>query len=58
MLFINKKKQQKGGRRILVIIDEVHKFLGKNEMMDDAIEQAYREDLENICFYLDSNSRF
>ena len=39
-------KQEKdaahGGRRILVIIDEVHKFLGKNEMMDDAIEQAYR----------------
>lgn len=31
-----------GGKRILVIIDEVHKFLGKNEMMDDAIEQAYR----------------
>ena len=41
-VYKQEKDAEHGGRRILVIIDEVHKFLGKNEMMDDAIEQAYR----------------
>jgi conjugal transfer ATP-binding protein TraC len=41
-VYKQEKTADQGGRRILVIIDEVHKFLGKNEMMDDAIEQAYR----------------
>ena len=41
-VYKQEKTAEEGGRRILVIIDEVHKFLGKNEMMDDAIEQAYR----------------
>ncbi|MFA7084709.1 MAG: TraC family protein [Arcobacteraceae bacterium] len=41
-IYKQEKDAQHGGKRILVIIDEVHKFLGKNEMMDDAIEQAYR----------------
>lgn len=41
-VYKQEKEAEYGGRRILVIIDEVHKFLGKNEMMDDAIEQAYR----------------
>lgn len=41
-VYKQEKDAENGGRRILVIIDEVHKFLGKNEMMDDAIEQAYR----------------
>ena len=41
-IYKQEKTAEEGGRRILVIIDEVHKFLGKNEMMDDAIEQAYR----------------
>lgn len=41
-VYKQEKTSEEGGRRILVIIDEVHKFLGKNEMMDDAIEQAYR----------------
>lgn len=41
-VYKQEKTAEDGGRRILVIIDEVHKFLGKNEMMDDAIEQAYR----------------
>jgi conjugal transfer ATP-binding protein TraC len=41
-IYKQEKDAAHGGRRILVIIDEVHKFLGKNEMMDDAIEQAYR----------------
>lgn len=41
-VYKQEKDADNGGRRILVIIDEVHKFLGKNEMMDDAIEQAYR----------------
>jgi conjugal transfer ATP-binding protein TraC len=41
-VYKQEKTADEGGRRILVIIDEVHKFLGKNEMMDDAIEQAYR----------------
>lgn len=41
-VYKQEKTESEGGRSILVIIDEVHKFLGKNEMMDDAIEQAYR----------------
>ena len=41
-VYKQEEEAEKGGRRILVIIDEVHKFLGKNDMMDDAIEQAYR----------------
>ena len=41
-VYKQEKDAEHGGRRILVIIDEVHKLLGKNEMMDDAIEQAYR----------------
>ena len=41
-VYKQEKTAEDGGRRILVIIDEVHKFLGKNEMMDDSIEQAYR----------------
>jgi conjugal transfer ATP-binding protein TraC len=29
-------------KRLIVIIDEAHKFLGRNPQMDDFIEQAYR----------------
>ena len=35
-------KQENLDRGILDLIDELHKFLGKNPLMDDAIDQAYR----------------
>jgi len=34
--------QQDDGRRTQVIIDEAHKFMGKNKKMDDFFDQAYR----------------
>ena len=39
-LMYSKKTQR--SNRIQIILDEAHRFLGKNKRMDDFIEQAYR----------------